>query len=151
MGGRKWSEQEERDLYICIHIKTISETALFLGRSEAGVKGKLLQLGLAIRKVRKYKARPKPNAWTKEEVSYLKRAAGKRTSHEIAAHLSRTVGGVKLKARKLGLSLSKTPWSLEEINTLEALREQGKTWPEIGILLKRTPSACRRKYGYIFK
>lgn len=146
-----WTEQELDYLLAAIHGKTVSQIAEDLGRSERSIKGKLRSLGVKITDNRKKFLTKRADLWTSEQTSYLINNAGKLTSYKIAKYLNKTSHAVKEKARRMNLSLQLNPWSYKDIDTLESLVKEGKTWVEIGKVLQRTPTSCRRKYSYVFK
>ena len=146
-----WTEQELDYLLAAIHGQTVSQIANHLNRSERSIKNKLNKLGVKITDVRKKFLTKRDDLWTKEQVNYLINNAGKNTSYKIAKDLNKTNFAVKEKARRLNVSLQINPWSYKDVDLLEKLVQEGKTWIEIGNALDRTPNSCRRKYSYVFK
>ena len=149
--AKLWSEAEVNYLLAAIHGQTAAQIANHLQRSERSIKNKLASLGVRITDNRKKFITKGPNLWTQKEIDYLIINAGKITSHQIGKALNKSNIAVKEKARRLNVSLQINPWLPEDIDLLEELVEKGKTWIEIGDLLNRTPTSCRRKYSYVFK
>ena len=56
-----------------------------------------------------------------------------------------------ISGRKYYIITTFNAWNYKDINLLEKLVKEGKTWIEIGEILNRTPNSCRRKYSYVFK
>jgi len=70
-------------------------------------------------------------------------AAGVRDI-DIAGQLDRAVTTVR---KILGIHLAvKKPWTSAETKKLYRLRREGKTYPEIGKLMGRSPHACVMRY-----
>jgi IS30 family transposase len=70
-------------------------------------------------------------------------AAGVRDI-DIASQLDRAVTTVR---KILGIHLAvKKPWTGAETKKLYRLRREGKTYPEIGKLMGRSPHACVMRY-----
>jgi IS30 family transposase len=78
----------------------------------------------------------------REQIEEL-HAAGVRDI-DIASQLDRAVTTVR---KILGINLAvKKPWTGAETKKLYRLRREGKTYPEIGKLMGRSPHACVMRY-----
>lgn len=151
MSGKLWSEEDVKLLRAAIHVQTIPKIAEILGRSVGGVKGKMLALGLSVRKVRAYQRGVKASDWTLQEISTLKKYAGSLPAYLIGKKLNRSERAVKSQASRLGVSLQKNPWSTEDLDRVKELRDSNLSWPEVSKILGRTPEACRAKYNSIYR
>ena len=149
--AKPWTEAEINYLLAAIHGQTAAQIAEHLERSERSVKNKLSSLGVKITAARKKFLTKRDDLWTKDQVNYLINNAGKKTSYKIAKDLNKTNFAVKEKARRLNVSLQINPWTYKDVDLLEKLVQEGKTWVQIGNALNRTPNSCRRKYSYVFK
>jgi DNA-binding NarL/FixJ family response regulator len=79
---------------------------------------------------------------------HLRKSAQNNTSlKRSAGYLGKSINAVKSKTIREGLSLRrKNPkWSVSEIDIMQKLVAEGKSWDEISEFIKRTPSACRKK------
>ena len=149
--AKPWTDTEVNYLLAAIHGQTAAQIAQHLERSERSVKNKLNSLGVKITDARKKFITKREDLWTREQVNYLINNAGRSTSYKIAKDLNKTNYAVKEKARRLNVSLQINPWNYKDVDLLEKLVKEGKTWIEIGEALNRTPNSCRRKYSYVFK
>ena len=151
---RRWTEQEIEDLKMTCFFKTVREMSEYFGRDEGSIKYKLNSLGIKLRDLRSYRRSEdkRNNTWTKEEMTFIKRQAGRMTSKQIGEVLGKTSHCVKNKASRMGVSLQINPWTEQEIEVLFLLREdQKKSYPYIANFLRRTEGAVRRKYNYLTK
>jgi len=86
-------------------------------------------------------ARPwnRPEHWSKAEVEYLERSYGRRADEAIARHLGRTVSGVRLRAKRLGLRKRDIGLSAREVAGLLGVDESAvsKIWIRRGLLRAR--------------
>ena len=149
--AKPWTDAEINYLLAAIHGQTAAQIAEHLERSERSVKNKLNSLGVRITDARKKFLTKRADLWSARHIDFLIRNAGKLTSSEIAKKINKTTYAVKEKARRLNVSLQINAWNYKDINLLEKLVKEGKTWIEIGEILNRTPNSCRRKYSYVFK
>lgn len=140
----KWTDEEVLILKTMCQWHTIPELAERLGRTEAGVKGKLQALGIRLRDQRGYLSRPK--TWTDKDVKYLISSAtiGTKTK-TIAKRLGKSEKAVRLKASKLGVSLQKTPWSNYQLDTLEEMVNRGEGWEDISKKIGKSRASCMKK------
>lgn len=90
-------------------------------------------------------------AWREQETEELKRlvAAGYRRD-VIAIRMDRPRGTIDNRIALLGLGIyshRKSPrdWTAEELARAEALRSEGKTYREIGVLLGRHSGSVKKK------
>lgn len=84
--------------------------------------------------------------WTKQEDEQLRALAGKMSSVEIAAIMSRSSLSVRKRCSKLGISLSgghesAKPWTDEDLDRLALYRARGYSHKKIGELLGRSESS----------
>jgi hypothetical protein len=94
--GRTWTEEElqyMRDNYGKV---SIAQMRAHLKRKRNSIQEKAQRMGLT--QPKKTESVP----WTQKEINYLKRNYEKQGSDVIAAHLNRTVSGVRGKAQLLG-------------------------------------------------
>jgi len=149
MGGRRWSEKDIRELKMIYRYKTLSQMSEFLKRPEAGVKFKLMELGINLTRDRGHLRVNPRDGWSDEEVRILKKYIGKKDSNEISRYLNRTPKAIKHKALCLGYSLKKSSWTRVEMDILLARRENGVSWSDISVELGKTARACQGKFYYL--
>lgn len=83
----------------------------------------------------------RPEHWTKAEVEYLERSFGLVSDRTLSRHLGRTIVGIRLKAKRLGLhkrAQGFTARSLEQIFGTDA-STIGKVWIRRGLMRSRRP------------
>lgn len=83
----------------------------------------------------------RPEHWTADEVTYLEAQFGRASDEAIARHLGRTVVGIRLKARRLGLrkkDAGLTATSVAQIFGIDAT-VVSKVWLRRGLLRSRRP------------
>jgi len=151
---RRWTEEEIEDLKMTCFFKTVREMSEYFGRDEGSIKYKLKSLGIKLRDMRSYRRSEdkKTNTWTKEEMTFIKRQAGRMTSKQLAESLGKSPQCVRNKASRMGVSLQINPWTEQEVEVLFLLREKrSKSYPYIAQYLKRSQGAVRRKYDYLTK
>ncbi len=112
-----------------------------LGRTEAAVRARARVLGVKFRTRR---------PWSDDEVARLRDLASGKTLAELARLLGRPMPTVQDKVQELGLQplpSTQTPraWTLEQDAELRDLYGKGRTFPEIGTALGRTPGACQQR------
>jgi DNA-binding CsgD family transcriptional regulator len=114
--------------------KTARQIAVALDRSPEAIRTLRGTLGLRFY----VKVSPEERAQIEEL-----HAAGVRDI-DIASQLDRAVTTVR---KILGIHLAvKKPWTGAETKKLYRLRGEGKTYPEIGKLMDRSPHACVMRY-----
>jgi len=135
MPGRPWTRSqllELRRLHNEGH--TARQIAVALNRSVCAIRTLRGTLGL------RFYVKVSPEERTQIEQLH---AAGVRDI-DIASQLDRAVTTVR---KILGIYLAvKKPWTGAETKKLYRLRREGKTYPEIGKLMGRSPHACVMRY-----
>jgi hypothetical protein len=87
--------------------------------------------------------RLQPNAWTKEQEAYLvENWVGLLSRADIAKHIGRTVGACEQMARALSLMPESYRWSTAMDDTLIRMKNEGKSYADIGAVLGVTKNAC---------
>jgi len=135
MPGRPWTRSQLLELRrLHDEGKTARQIGLALNRTVFAIRTRCRDLGLR---------------WfvavTVEERAQIEElhAAGVRDI-DIASQLHRAVDTVR---KVLGIHLAvKKPWTVAETRRLYRLRREGKTYPEIGKLMGRSPHACVMRY-----
>lgn len=146
--GKPWSKVDYTTLRTFAKDHTAKEIAEMIGRTPDSVKLKARLLNIKLKRVYKLTV-PKPNAWSEEELEYLHKHAGVKTSLEIAKELNRSRLAVKVMATRQGLSLQKNPWSEEQIEKLFDLHSQGLSYKKIAKKIKRSEESVRAKITYL--
>jgi hypothetical protein len=87
--------------------------------------------------------RIQPNAWTKEQETYLiENWVGLLPRADIAKHIGRTIGACENMARALKLIPASYRWSTEMDDTLKRMKNEGKSYADIAAVLGVTKNAC---------
>lgn len=90
---------------------------------------------------RSHAGRPwnRPEHWTTEEVAYLEAWFGRRSDESIAKHLGRTVVGIRLKAKRLGIRKKDAGYTATELARLMGVDPStvSKGWVRRGGLRSR--------------
>lgn len=146
--GKRWDKVDNAILTVHAKHHTASEIAEKLGRTPESVKYQARKLGLTLKRGYNLSV-PKHNAWSEEELEYLHKHAGVKTSLEIAEELNRSRLAVKVMATRQGLSLQKNPWSEEQIEKLFDLHSQGFSYKKIAKKIKRSEESVRAKITYL--
>jgi hypothetical protein len=83
----------------------------------------------------------RPEHWTTEEVTYLESRFGRRSDEKIARHLGRTVVGMRIKAKRLGLRKKDAGYTATELARLMGVDSStvSKSWIRRGGLSSRRP------------
>ena len=149
MNYKKWDDDEIKLLKAMSQFYTSKQVAEKLNRSPFSVRNKLRDLDIKLlNRGRIYVS--KSSDWSASEIKILNKYVGKLSAQMIAKKLSgRSVKAIRLKVRSLGLSLFKTPWSSQDLDTLLSLREKGCSFRFIARQLGRTSGACRAKFNYL--
>ena len=135
MPGRPWTRSQLLELRrLHDEGKTARQIAVALDRTPEAIRTLRGTLGLRFY----VKVSPEERAQIEEL-----HAAGVRDM-DIASQLDRAVTTVR---KVLGIHLAvKKPWTDAETKKLYRLRREGKTYPEIGKLMGRSPHACVMRY-----
>ena len=135
MPGRPWTRSQLLELRrLHDEGKTARQIAVALDRTPEAIRTLRGTLGLRFY----VKVSPEERAQIEEL-----HAAGVRDI-DIASQLDRAVTTVR---KILGIHLAvKKPWTGAETNKLYRLRREGKTYPEIGKLMGRSPHACVMRF-----
>lgn len=135
MPGRPWTRSQLLELRrLHDEGKTAPEIAVALNRSTQAIRTLRGTLGL------RFFVKVTPEERAQIEQLY---ASGVRDV-DIAGQLDRAVTTVR---KVLGIHLAvKKPWTDAESRRLYKLRREGKTYPEIGKLMGRSPHACVMRY-----
>lgn len=83
----------------------------------------------------------RPEHWTRDEVAYLEGRFGSQSDAAIAKHLGRSVLGVRLKAKRLGLHKRDAGVSARQVALIFGIDETvaSKVWIRRGLLRSRRP------------
>ena len=135
MPGRPWTRSQLLELRrLHDEGKTARQIAVALDRTPEAIRTLRGTLGLRFY----VKVSPEERAQIEEL-----HAAGVRDV-DIASQLDRAVTTVR---KILGIHLAvKKPWTGAETKKLYRLRREGKTYPEIGKLMGRSPHACVMRF-----
>lgn len=135
MPGRPWTRSQLLELRrLHNEGKTARQIAVALDRSVCAIRTLRGTLGLRFF--------VQIDAAERAQIEQL-HAAGVRDV-DIASQLDRAVTTVR---KILGIHLAvKKPWTGAETKKLYRLRREGKTYPEIGKLMGRSPHACVMRY-----
>ena len=135
MPGRPWTRSQLLELRrLHDEGKTAPQIAAALNRSVCAIRTRRGTLGL------RFYVKVSPEERTQIEQLH---AAGVRDI-DIASQLDRAVTTVR---KILGIHLAvKKPWTGAETKKLYRLRREGKTYPEIGKLMGRSPHACVMRF-----
>lgn len=135
MPGRPWTRSQLLELRrLHDEGKTARQIAVALDRSPEAIRTMRGTLGL------RFYVKVSPEERAQIEQLY----AGGMRDIDIASQLDRAVTTVR---KILGIHLAvKKPWTDAETRRLYRLRREGKTYPEIGKLMGRSPHACVMRY-----
>ena len=135
MPGRPWTRPQLLELRrLHNEGKTARQIAVALNRSVCAIRTLRGTLGL------RFYVKVSPEERTQIEQLH---AAGVRDI-DIASQLDRAVTTLR---KVLGIHLAvKKPWTGAETKKLYRLRREGKTYPEIGKLMGRSPHACVMRF-----
>ena len=135
MPGRPWTRSQLLELRrLHDEGKTARQIAVALDRTPEAIRTLRGTLGL------RFFVQVSPEERAQIEELH---AAGIRDI-DIAGQLDRAVTTVR---KILGIHLAvKKPWTAAETRRLYRLRREGKTYPEIGKLMGRSPHACVMRY-----
>jgi IS30 family transposase len=135
MPGRPWTRSQLLELRrLHDEGKTARQIAVALDRTPEAIRTLRGTLGL------RFYVQVSPEERAQIEQLY---AAGVRDV-DIASQLDRAVTTVR---KILGIHLAvKKPWTGAETKKLYKLRREGKTYPEIGKLMGRSPHACVMRF-----
>ena len=135
MPGRPWTRSQLLELRrLHNEGQTARQIAVALDRTPEAIRTLRGTLGL------RFYVKVSPEE--REQIEEL-HAAGVRDI-DIASQLDRAVTTVR---KILGINLAvKKPWTGAETKKLYRLRREGKTYPEIGKLMGRSPHACVMRY-----
>jgi len=135
MPGRPWTRSQLLELRrLHNEGQTARQIAVALDRTPEAIRTLRGTLGL------RFYVKVSPEERAEIEQLY---AAGVRDI-DIASQLDRAVTTVR---KVLGIHLAvKKPWTDAETRRLYKLRREGKTYPEIGKLMGRSPHACVMRY-----
>ena len=135
MPGRPWTRSQLLELRrLHNEGKTARQIAVALDRTPEAIRTLRGTLGL------RFYVKVSPEE--REQIEQL-HAAGVRDI-DIASQLDRAVTTVR---KILGIHLAvKKPWTDAETRRLYRLRREGKTYPEIGKLMGRSPHACVMRF-----
>jgi IS30 family transposase len=135
MPGRPWTRSQLLELRrLHDEGKTARQIAAALNRTVCAIRTLRGTLGL------RFFVKVSPGERAQIEELH---AAGVRDI-DIAGQLDRAVTTVR---KVLGIHLAvKKPWTDAETRRLYKLRREGKTYPEIGKLMNRSPHACVMRY-----
>lgn len=147
---KEWSEEEIRLAKLLVTEHPMSYVAKELGRTTSSVHNKLRKLGVFPRKMRGNRCSPPPNAWTKEEIAFLKKNSKRMTLLQLSVHLGRSVNAIKIKCSRIEHSRRKKGWSYDEMTELLRLRDEEKlSWVAVSKAMKRSLLSCKSKYFYL--
>jgi len=135
MPGRPWTRSQLLELRrLHDEGKTARQIAVALDRTPEAVRTLRGTLGL------RFYVKVSPEERAQIEQLY----AGGVRDVDIAGQLDRAVTTVR---KILGIHLAvKKPWTDAETRRLYKLRREGKTYPEIGKLMGRSPHACVMRF-----
>jgi len=135
MPGRPWTRSQLLELRrLHNEGQTARQIAVALDRTPEAIRTLRGTLGL------RFYVKVSPEERAEIEQLY---AAGVRDI-DIASQLDRAVTTVR---KVLGIHLAvKKPWTDAETRRLYKLRREGKTYPEIGKLMGRSPHACVMRF-----
>jgi IS30 family transposase len=135
MPGRPWTRSQLLELRrLHDEGKTARQIAVALDRTPEAIRTLRGTLGL------RFYVKVSPEERAQIEQLY----AGGVRDVDIASHLDRAVTTIR---KVLGIHLAvKKPWTSAETKKLYRLRREGKTYPEIGKLMGRSPHACVMRY-----
>ena len=133
MRYERWTEEKDKVLADAISEGTLSDSEIAekIGVSYSSVRWRIGALGLqGKRPDRGKRANTAPNAWSDAEIARLTELAGggALALAEAAAEIGRPLGGVRAKAKELGLSFPR-PKDLEAEKAVEELRA---VWSSVG-------------------
>jgi hypothetical protein len=145
----KWTKEEDLILRHNAPFMTAPELAERLGRGVSSVKYRLNLLGIKLLDHREFMIKNRDSDWSLDELRLLKIEAGRTKTKTLAKRLGKSTRALRSKASRENVSLKRVSWSDTQIEALERMVSENKSWVEIGEEIGKSPNACRNKANYL--
>ena len=95
------------------------------------------------------------NNWQIYELNYLAAKAGKMSAKQLSEVLNKDISSIYFQLHRFGIPFKRIRdykfWTTKDVKQLIELRKEGKTFPEIAVVLGRSVKNCEYKYGQLKK